>query len=87
VTVPPEEYEIGELPPPPLTAPTHKDHVRKYIAYFLVGVFAMEVLLAFTAFLLGRNLDEIKGILLEVIGPTSALVGSVVGFYFGSDRS
>ena len=62
-----------------------RPHVRKWLAYSLLFIFFSEIAGAYGLFFNGIPIDDVKALLLEVIGPTAALVGSVIGFYFGSN--
>ena len=81
---PPIDIDMAVGPP---VTPSLKDSprtpVRKNLSYILSALFALEIIGAYWAFLSGFKVEEIKSLLLEVLGPTSALLGSAIGFYFG----
>jgi hypothetical protein len=94
MAVPPETLAAGpppedvDAPTDPQTVPIAREKVRGNLAYILIGTLAAEVLLAFIA-LAARliGIDDLKTLLEVVFGPTVALVGSVIGFYFGATKS
>jgi hypothetical protein len=58
-------------------------HTRATMTYILLGIFGVEVLIAFLGLFVTNN-TQINGVLSIVFGPTVALVGSATGFYYGS---
>jgi hypothetical protein len=58
-------------------------HTRATMTYILIGIFGVEVLIAFLGLFVTDN-GQINGVLSIVFGPTVALVGSATGFYYGS---
>lgn len=62
-----------------------REKSRSIIAYILLGLLCLEVVVSFTAVVSGwLSLDAFKDIMAIIFGPTTALVGSAVGFYFGT---
>src|SRR4051812_28324780 len=65
----------------------HPEYTRQRLAGILVWLFAAEM--GSAIFLMGIyplfkiNTDPIRELLVLIISPTAALVGSVTGFYFG----
>jgi hypothetical protein len=65
--------------------PELRERARKWIAIGLVIIFGLEVLGSMAAaWFCSIDTHNIKDIMELVLGPTVALVGSVVGFYFGT---
>lgn len=61
----------------------HRERVRGWIAFGLVGVLAMVVLLGVLGLLIGRlSTPDLKD-LLSSLGLLTTLVGTAMGFYFG----
>jgi heme A synthase len=70
--------------PQPKTLDEWREWVRRALALVLVGIFGLEVLGAMLALWFGSaHLQELKDILTLILGPTVALAGSAIGFYFG----
>jgi hypothetical protein len=74
-------FSIGSL--------RHKrENVRGWLAKSLVLIFAAEILVSLFALIVCANsVENIKGLLSVILGPTVALVGSATGFYFGLKES
>ena len=72
-----------------ITIPERRERARERIAMLLVIIFAIEVLGAMLAlWLCGETrLQQLKDILPLILGPTVAVVGSVLGFYFGGKEN
>lgn len=70
----------------PATIPHRQETARQWIAYALLGILAIQVLFVIfaTPFI---PVAKVKEALEIVFGPTAALVGSVMGFYFGAKSS
>jgi hypothetical protein len=88
----PTAIDIAGPPPPPIarrtTIPERRESARKTLALILVGIFGIEVIGALAALVFfGVNLQDLKDIIPLILGPTVALVGSVVGFYFGTQEA
>jgi hypothetical protein len=85
-----DDPQTIELAAPPkgiqVVSKYSRANTRSPLAFFLVSLLFVEILGAYIAFWLGRPVAEVKELLLEVLGPTSTLVGTAVGFYFGNDR-
>ncbi len=78
---PPVEVEGKELE-------RRREDTRRWLAFALVATFAIVVLVALGAVVLGgTSVDDIKSILEVLIPPLVALTGSALGFYFGSRES
>src|SRR6266496_3196825 len=60
------------------------DRVRGTTTYISVGIFALTVLLAFIAIFFSSSWANAKELLQLIIPAETALIGSAVGFYFGS---
>lgn len=73
--------------------PEQQEIARQRLAYCPIGIFGFEIMALMAGvlvplFLCGvAPLDEIKELSFIVFGPTVGVVGSVMGFYFGSPKS
>jgi hypothetical protein len=75
-----------------LGLPEHQEWARRWLAFLLVGILAVEVFAAIGSFVAwvilydgnGYPIDKVKELMLVLFGPTVALVGSATGFYFGT---
>jgi hypothetical protein len=68
----------------PITIPERRERARAWIALSLVGIFGFEVVGAFVALWFCTRLQELKDVITLILGPTVAVIGSVLGFYFGT---
>jgi hypothetical protein len=69
-----------------VTLAEKQEDARRALAIILVLIFAGEVLGAMLALWTSNSppINDIKEILTMILGPTVALVGSAMGFYFGT---
>jgi hypothetical protein len=79
-------------PVEPRSIEFRREDTRSKLAYFLVGIFAVEVAAALISVLFSKWLGlgangsaSVKDILSVVFSPTVALVGSAIGFYFANE--
>jgi protein-S-isoprenylcysteine O-methyltransferase Ste14 len=92
-TEPPSAVEIegpqgAEPRPRRTTIPERREFARQCVALILVIIFGIEVLGAMLAlWLWPTQLEGLKEIIMLILGPTVALVGSVTGFYFGTQEA
>jgi hypothetical protein len=71
----------------PITIPERREIARAWIAKVLVGIFGFEALGAILAiWFCSAKQQELKDILTLILGPTVAVIGSVLGFYFGAEN-
>lgn len=67
-----------------ITIPERREWIRGLIAIILVAIFGLEVLGAMLVlWLCSTQLQQLKELLPLILSPTVAVVGSVLGFYFG----
>lgn len=72
----------------PTTREIELESTRKYLAFFLLAILALEILAALAAVLLFNGVvASMKEMLAVIFTPTVALVGAATGFYFGQTRS
>ena len=64
-----------------------REYARIGLAGALVLCILVEIIFIFVAFLLGKPLQEVKDIGGMLFTPIVGLVGAVVGFYFGVERT
>jgi hypothetical protein len=92
---PPIDIDVSPPDPPsvrgpisfPITIPERREIARAWIAKVLVGIFGFEVLGAILAvWFCSEKQQELKDILTLILGPTVAVIGSVLGFYFGAEN-
>ena len=90
---PPDDIDLQGPPiqPRAIDVGTKRENTRTLLAFFLVLIFAIEIILALVVIYFPGptvnnvdNIGRIKDILSVVFGPTVALVGSAIGFYFGT---
>lgn len=77
----PREVE-GPIPPATVPVEHRQETARQWIAFALLFILFGEVLFAAIASFF-IHIDIIKEVMVIVFGPTAALVGSAIGFYFG----
>jgi len=82
--VPPPADDVVGAPSAPSFVERSQEYTRSIIALILVLLFCGEVTVAFLALFRKIEVANIKDVFELVIGPTVALVGSVIGFYFGT---
>lgn len=85
-----DDQELGE-PEPPKIQPKDREETRRTLALILVWTFAGVIAAALGAAIFGPWVPGFSPELLTetvkaVIPPTIALVGTVTGFYYGSER-
>lgn len=61
-----------------------QDRVRSITTITFVAVFGLTVLLSFLAIFLGTNWTNTKDLIQLLLPAETALLGSALGFYFGS---
>jgi hypothetical protein len=88
----PGELEIVVAAPIlPNTRDVELESTRKYLAFFLLAILALEILAALAAVLFFKGesgvASTMKEMLAVIFTPTIALVGAATGFYFGQARS
>jgi hypothetical protein len=72
----------------PTTIPERREFSGQILAIVLVVVFGIEVVGALAALVFfGAKVPDLKEIMPLILGPTVALVGSVTGFYFGTQEA
>jgi hypothetical protein len=72
------------LDKPRLREPPTKDHVRRTLAYVLLGLFTFTVIAPWVSLWIGRpDVNTIKSVFPVISGQVVALLGAVSGFYFG----
>jgi hypothetical protein len=76
----------------PTSIEYHREETRSKLAFALIAIFGVEVLAALATFVFphqlgidSADLASVKDILSIVFSPTVALVGSAMGFYFGTE--
>lgn len=84
--------DLGEIsgPPPQVSAPTHEDQTRRWVTYWLLGIFSATILAALViAALPGEDPHTLalKDILQMLLPAETGLLGSAIGFYFASRKS
>ena len=62
-------------------------NVRAILALGFAGIFAITVLLTFISILMGADWTTLKGLLDVLLPAETALLGSAIGFYFGSEKA
>ncbi|MEK0085080.1 hypothetical protein [Benzoatithermus flavus] len=73
---------------PQESPPTPLDRTRAWLAYALLGLFAVEVLAALAVGAFDpANSEAILKILDKVVTPTVGLVGAVSAFYYARERT
>lgn len=71
----------------PSKRPGHVDLTRAWLAYALLGLFALEVLIGLIiAAVAPENSEALLRVLDKVITPTVGLVGAVSAFYYARGR-
>ena len=86
--------DLEEVAPPievepqsrPISIPELRERARSRLAMSLLIILGIEVTAAFVALFCGFFPSDIKDILTVILSPTVALVGSALGFYFGTDN-
>src|SRR5579872_3879378 len=78
-------YASPYYPPPEDRIKVRQESTRSTIALTFVGVFALTIVLAFIV-VIGFNSDwaATKDLLQLIIPAETALIGSAIGFYFGT---
>ena len=64
-----------------------QEAARRRLAYILVTIFGGEISIAMLVLLLWKteqDIQHLKDLLTLILSPTVALVGSAMGFYFGT---
>src|SRR5438067_1552909 len=64
-----------------------QEDARSNIAYILMGIFCAEAIFALLMLWFVKRtsiVEDLKQIMAIIFGPTAALVGSAIGFYFGT---
>lgn len=63
----------------------HPDRVRMYLAGAMVAILAVIVGVACYGWIMGRHLEDMQALAI-VMSPVVTLVGTILGFYFSSER-
>lgn len=64
----------------------HRDWVRASITYTFIGIFALTVIASLIVVIwFGKDYPDMKDLLQPLLPAETGLIGSAVGFYFGSE--
>lgn len=81
-------YQASPAAHPRLEPPDPRDWVRAVTNFSFLGIFAVTIILSFCAAIWrGSDWTNVKDLLQLLLPAETALLGSAVGFYFGSQTN
>lgn len=81
----PEEIDVATVTAPTAVEPPDRESLRGLIAKLLVFAFIAQVTLPIIIVMVcPSTVDAVLRVLTIIISPTVAILGAVIGFYFGS---
>jgi hypothetical protein len=78
---------LAKIPVIPFDERRFREYARIGLAGSLIFCIMIQILFVFTSLLLGKPIQEIKDVGEIIFTPIVGLVGAVVGFYFGVERT
>lgn len=77
---------VNDLDVPQSIEASYRDKIRGWMALVLLSTFSIEIIAMLLAVLwAGADIEKVKNIAIIILPPTTALLGSVAGFYYGSE--
>ena len=74
------------IPKSPFDPKEARERVRSQIAQLLIVLLFVTVVSSFLIFVYDTNREEVKDLLGLIFTPLVGIIGTVLGFYFGSEK-